>query len=466
MVLNPVNLVTTGTISVVTAASTFDVNQSGTVQWISQGPVETTGGQILGLDDQGKPVSGAIQAIAVDPSDPSIVYVASVNGGVWKTTNINATRLAEFNDPTKAVGPVVNGVIYTVSEAFAFTAALDPAPGNDGSGKFDPVPVAVNTAGGAPAAKSSAVLGTVVDKNQIIFTATQNGVAYDGVSIILADSLAAAGRETAHYDVATKKLTIFIKAGASTALQIRDAVNKAGLLTGGNGGTGAAATAIMKAVSATTSAAGSGYAPGHTITLAGGTSTQAVVLTVQSAGVVGAAVSAKGAGYAVGDILTLSGGTAGVVTRLKVLTITGGQVDTVAVERAGSYSVLPTGAVAAIGGTGTGATFNLSWGVDGVAVTTAGAYSALPANPVAQSASSGPGSGAAFVLGWGVHSVTLTSAGAGYAPGSQRASRGRRRHRLRGNGSDYRRHGDGGKCHRRGNGIPFDSGDRVFGQWR
>ncbi len=417
MVLNPVNLVTTGTISVVTSASTFDVNQSGTVEWISQGPAQTIGGQVEGLDQQGNPVSGAIQAIAVDPSDPNIVYVASVNGGVWKTTNINATRLMEFNDPAKAAAADVSGVIYTVSDVFAFTAALDATVGNDGSGKFDPVPGAATTGGGGPAVKSFATLGSVAGKNRLIFTAAQNGTGFDGVSVVLADNLAAAGSETAHYDVATKRLTIYIKAGASTASQIRDAVNAAGRLTGGNGGSGAVATAVMKAVSASVVAPGAGFAPGITITRAGGSSTQAVLLTVQSVEVVNVlSVAVKGNGYAVGDILTVSGGTASVAARIKVLSVTAGQIDTVSVERGGSYTVMPTGSVAVIGGTGTGATFTLAWGVDSVTVTTAGTYSALPANPVAQATSNGAGSAAMFVLGWGVHSVSVTSQGAGYVP--------------------------------------------------
>ena len=35
-------------------------------------------------------ISGAIQAIAVDPTNPNIMYVGSVNGGIWKTTNATA----------------------------------------------------------------------------------------------------------------------------------------------------------------------------------------------------------------------------------------------------------------------------------------------------------------------------------------------------------------------------------------
>ncbi len=37
------------------------------------------------------PVSGAIDSIAAHPANPNIVYVGTVNGGIWKTTNATAT---------------------------------------------------------------------------------------------------------------------------------------------------------------------------------------------------------------------------------------------------------------------------------------------------------------------------------------------------------------------------------------
>ncbi len=100
---------------------------------------------------------------------------------------------------------------------------------------------------------------------------------------------------------------------------------------GGNG-SGATATATMKVVSAAKSAGGTGYAPGDTITLAGGTSTTAAVLTVA--------------------------------------TVASGVVSTVTVATPGSYSVLPTNPAsqASTSGVGTGATFTLSWGVEAVSV--------------------------------------------------------------------------------------------------
>jgi hypothetical protein len=56
-------------------------------QWTEQGPGPTLGGQTEGLP--GDPVSGAVNAIAVDYAHPGTIYLATVNGGVWKSTNAN-----------------------------------------------------------------------------------------------------------------------------------------------------------------------------------------------------------------------------------------------------------------------------------------------------------------------------------------------------------------------------------------
>jgi len=60
----------------------------GIPDWVEQGPSPTTGGQVAGL--AGNPVSGAIEAIAAHPSNPDIVFVAAVNGGIWRTNNATA----------------------------------------------------------------------------------------------------------------------------------------------------------------------------------------------------------------------------------------------------------------------------------------------------------------------------------------------------------------------------------------
>ncbi len=56
--------------------------------WTSLGPAGTTGGQVEGITN--RPVTGPVQAILAHPTDPDILYIGAVNGGVWKTTNATA----------------------------------------------------------------------------------------------------------------------------------------------------------------------------------------------------------------------------------------------------------------------------------------------------------------------------------------------------------------------------------------
>ncbi len=53
--------------------------------WMPQGPSTSQDGQVEGIADG--EVIGAIHAIVTHPTDASIAYVGSVNGGVWRTTS-------------------------------------------------------------------------------------------------------------------------------------------------------------------------------------------------------------------------------------------------------------------------------------------------------------------------------------------------------------------------------------------
>jgi subtilisin-like proprotein convertase family protein len=55
--------------------------------WLPEGPAPTTNGQVEGMTSQNSPVDGAVQTVVADPTNPNILYIGSVNGGVWKTTN-------------------------------------------------------------------------------------------------------------------------------------------------------------------------------------------------------------------------------------------------------------------------------------------------------------------------------------------------------------------------------------------
>ncbi|HEV8290810.1 MAG TPA: hypothetical protein VGP94_02755, partial [Tepidisphaeraceae bacterium] len=65
------------------------VTTPGIPDWIEQGPGPISGGQVAGMSAQGNPVAGAINAIAISPTNPNTVFVATVNGGIWKTTSAN-----------------------------------------------------------------------------------------------------------------------------------------------------------------------------------------------------------------------------------------------------------------------------------------------------------------------------------------------------------------------------------------
>jgi hypothetical protein len=82
----------------------------------------------------------------------------------------------------------------------------------------------------------------------------------------------------------------------------------------------------------------------------------------QEAQAVSAAVAAGGTGYAVGNTLTVVGGLGQIDTELTVSTISGGGVITgVTISNAGQYAEIPANPVSVTGGSGSAATFNLTF---------------------------------------------------------------------------------------------------------
>ena len=132
---------------------------------------------------------------------------------------------------------------------------------------------------------------------------------------------------------------------------------------------------ITAGLASLTPAAGTGYTSVPVIGMTAPTAPNGVQATATaSLLVVSDTVAAGGTGYAINDTITLSNGVV-----LKVTAVTTGAVTTATVQTAGS---LTTGAV--------------------------------PTNPVAQVSSSGAGTGATFNLVWGIGPATITNAGSGY----------------------------------------------------
>jgi hypothetical protein len=61
----------------------------GIPTWISEGPGPIQNGQEQNIPGS-NPVSGAVEAVAADPTNANRVFVATANGGVWRTTNATA----------------------------------------------------------------------------------------------------------------------------------------------------------------------------------------------------------------------------------------------------------------------------------------------------------------------------------------------------------------------------------------
>jgi microcystin-dependent protein len=88
----------------------------------------------------------------------------------------------------------------------------------------------------------------------------------------------------------------------------------------------------------------------------------AVVTGTVTAGnkVTAAAIVSGGTGYTIGDTLTVVGGTSYVAATLTVNTVSGGVITSVSINNPGVYTVNPGNPVSVTGGTGSGATFNLT----------------------------------------------------------------------------------------------------------
>jgi Ca2+-binding RTX toxin-like protein/methionine-rich copper-binding protein CopC len=67
------------------------VNIATPVTWVGQGPAATENGQLEPNTSPNRRVTGAIHTVLAHPTNPDILYIGAVNGGIWKTTNATAT---------------------------------------------------------------------------------------------------------------------------------------------------------------------------------------------------------------------------------------------------------------------------------------------------------------------------------------------------------------------------------------
>jgi autotransporter-associated beta strand protein len=116
----------TGTVNTVTTQVGASALETIPTQWFPVGPAPITGGQTIGNSN----VAGSVTAIAVDPSDPNTIYIATNGGGVWKTQNGGANWYPIFDSIPEIQTVTVNeipGHTFTLS----FTAQTQLGPVTD-----------------------------------------------------------------------------------------------------------------------------------------------------------------------------------------------------------------------------------------------------------------------------------------------------------------------------------------------
>jgi hypothetical protein len=75
--------------------------------WFAEGPAPNIDAQVENLPPNNS-VAGAIQVVVPHPSNANVLFVAAVNGGIWRTTNATAaspnwTPLTDFQ-PSLSIG--------------------------------------------------------------------------------------------------------------------------------------------------------------------------------------------------------------------------------------------------------------------------------------------------------------------------------------------------------------------------
>lgn len=191
-------------------------------------------------------------------------------------------------------------------------------------------------------------------------------------------------------------------------------------------GEGFIGTANVKAALSSPTAAGTGYVPGNTWELTGGTTVGGVKFTgvISQTKVVSATIHAAGTGGTDGTAtVTGTTGTVASGTRFQAsVTIAGGIITAVnSITVAGIYNTNPTSIAAepVTGGGLTGAELTVVMGVSSVQFTNAGRYSVIPAGPgYATTATSGSGTGMQLSILWGVNDVVVANGGFGYTDAS------------------------------------------------
>ncbi len=103
---------------------------AASADWVSQGPTTTTNGGDEGITSRegNNPITGAINSFVPSASDANVLFVAGVNGGVWKTVN------AKTDSPSWL--PITDDALPSLSISAVALSPVDPNLVFAGSGRL------------------------------------------------------------------------------------------------------------------------------------------------------------------------------------------------------------------------------------------------------------------------------------------------------------------------------------------
>jgi hypothetical protein len=149
--------------------------------WVQQGPGPNTLGQVEAITD--REVAGAVHAVAAHPSDPDILFIGAVNGGIWRTndaTTAGPTWVPQLGlDQSLSIGAIA----FDPTDATAQTLMA-------GAGRFSSFSARGNDRVGAWRTTDGGTNWTLLTGGGTIAGLNVSGVAPRGATLVLAANAA------------------------------------------------------------------------------------------------------------------------------------------------------------------------------------------------------------------------------------------------------------------------------------
>ena len=163
--------------SAIALALFLALSAHGQQSWVPEGPRPNTRGQVENIDDG--EVVGAADAIAVHPANPDIVFLGTVNGGIWRTNNATAQKPIWTHQTDDQVSLSIGSLEFDPTDSTHQTLVA-------GVGRFSSLSNAGGMRSGLLRTADGGATWTMIDGGGALRGLNISGVAPRGTVILLA----------------------------------------------------------------------------------------------------------------------------------------------------------------------------------------------------------------------------------------------------------------------------------------